>query len=55
MHLRRSDIFGSSNRRIEYLDIARTFAIFCVVLCHSVETIYKFSLQEWNGYTYYCY
>lgn len=31
--------------RIIYLDIARTFAIIFVVLCHSVELIYKMNLQ----------
>lgn len=34
--------------RIIYLDIARTFAIILVVLCHSVTLIYKMNLQEWN-------
>ena len=33
--------------RIIYLDIARTFAIIFVVLCHSVELIYKMNLQGW--------
>ena len=31
----------SKNKRIQSFDIARTFAIMCVVLCHSVETAYS--------------
>ena len=31
----------SKNNRIQSFDIARTFAIMCVVLCHSVETAYS--------------
>ena len=34
--------------RIIYLDIARTLAIFLVVLCHATEGIYKMSLEEWS-------
>lgn len=35
--------------RIEYLDVARTFAILCVVLCHCVEKVYGTSLTEWRN------
>lgn len=38
-------------KRIEYLDIARTFAIICVVLCHCVGNIYQFNLKEWNDFS----
>ena len=30
------------------LDVARTFAILCVILCHSVETLYNFTPQGWK-------
>ncbi len=33
-------------RRIE-LDIARAFAIMCVILCHATETIYSFNRIGW--------
>lgn len=36
---------NQEKNRIIYLDIARTFAIIFVVLCHSVELIYKMNLQ----------
>ena len=36
------------NKRLINLDIARTFAIICVVLCHSIQCIYKFNMQTWN-------
>lgn len=38
---------NQEKNRIIYLDIARTFAIIFVVLCHSVELIYKMNLQGW--------
>ena len=41
----------NAKKRIINLDIARTFAILCVVLCHSVECVYKMNLQEWNSYS----
>lgn len=37
----------SNKKRIYYLDIARTFAIISVVLCHSVELIYNMNLKGW--------
>ena len=40
-----------SKKRNFALDIARTFAIICVVLCHSVESVYKFDMQEWNAFS----
>ena len=30
------------------LDVARTFAFLCVILCHSVETLYNFTPQGWK-------
>lgn len=36
--------------RIEWLDLTRTIAIFCVVLNHAVESIYGFTLNDWNSY-----
>lgn len=30
------------------MDLIRTLAIMCVVLCHSVEKIYSLNLEEWN-------
>lgn len=36
-------------KRIKNLDIARAFAIICVLLCHSVEYIYLFTLNSWIG------
>lgn len=35
------------HKRIINLDIARTLAIMCVVLCHSVELIYNMNLETW--------
>ena len=40
---------NQEKNRIIYLDIARTFAIIFVVLCHSVELIYKMNLQGENS------
>lgn len=37
----------SNKKRIYYLDIAKTFAIISVVLCHSVELIYNMNLKGW--------
>ena len=34
-------------RRIDFLDMARTFAIISIVLCHSVELIYPMNLEGW--------
>ncbi len=34
--------------RVVFLDLIRTLAIMCVVLCHSVEKIYSLNLEEWN-------
>jgi surface polysaccharide O-acyltransferase-like enzyme len=31
--------------RIAWVDTARVFAIFCVVLCHAVETVYQFDID----------
>lgn len=39
------------NKRLINLDVARTFAIMCVVLCHSVQCIYKFNMQTWNTFS----
>ena len=39
------------NKRLINLDIARTFAIMCVVLCHSIQCIYKFNMQTWNTFS----
>lgn len=38
---------ATTNKRIIYIDIARTFAIIFVVLCHSIELIYSMDLKEW--------
>lgn len=35
----------ASNKRITWIDYARTFAIVCVILCHSTEYIYQFDLD----------
>lgn len=35
----------NNKRRLEYLDIARTFAIISVVLCHAVELVYQMKLK----------
>lgn len=37
----------TSKNRIDYLDIARTFAIISVVLCHAVELIYNINVEGW--------
>lgn len=37
-----------NGERVVYLDLIRTMAIMCVVLCHSVEKIYGLNLEEWN-------
>lgn len=37
------------NKRIIKYDIARTFAILCVLLCHCTETIYNLSPNGWDG------
>lgn len=37
------------DKRIVYLDIARTLAIILVIFCHAVETIYKMNIFEWNS------
>ena len=34
-------------RRIAWLDTVRTLAIFCVMLCHCIETAYDLNLREW--------
>ena len=39
----------NKKNRIEFLDIARTFAIISVVLCHSVELIYNMKLEGWEN------
>ena len=41
----------TKNRRVE-LDIARTFAIICVVLCHATEAIYAFNKNGWANLGY---
>jgi len=39
-------VYESFNKkRIDYLDIARAFAIISVVLCHAVEFIYNVNLE----------
>lgn len=38
-------IITSNEKHIEWIDFARTFAIFCVVLCHTVEKIYPFNIR----------
>ena len=38
----------SSDKRILYLDIARTIAIILVVLCHATETIYRIDTSDWT-------
>lgn len=41
-------VYESFNKkRIDYLDIARAFAIISVVLCHAVEFIYNVNLEGW--------
>lgn len=35
----------NNKTRLEYLDIARTFAIISVVLCHAVELVYQMKLK----------
>lgn len=37
-----------TKKRIVQYDISRTFAILCVILCHSVETIYNFNKEGCN-------
>lgn len=39
--------YGKKQRNIKF-DIIRTFAILCVILCHSVEAIFDFSQQGWD-------
>lgn len=39
-------ITNHKSKRILWLDVARTFAILCVVLCHSVEHIYPLNLES---------
>ena len=41
------------NKRILELDIARTLAILCVVLCHSVELIYNMNADSWSNMSFY--
>lgn len=36
------------NKRIIWMDVARTFAIISVLLCHSVESIYLMNMEEWS-------
>ncbi len=36
---------GSEQRRIEWIDYVRAFAIICVVLCHATEGIYSLDLN----------
>ena len=36
------------NKRIRWMDFARTFAIISVILCHSVESVYSMNMEEWN-------
>lgn len=40
-----NSIVTINEKHIEWIDFARTFAIFCVVLCHTVEKIYPFNLD----------
>ncbi|MBE6754004.1 MAG: acyltransferase [Ruminococcaceae bacterium] len=37
-----------SQKRIIWLDGVRTVAIACVLLCHSIETVYEMTLDEWR-------
>lgn len=37
-----------SGGRIAWLDAARAVAILCVLLCHSIETAYDFTIEEWR-------
>lgn len=39
--------YEKKQRNIKF-DIIRTFAILCVILCHSVEAIFDFSQQGWD-------
>lgn len=39
----------NKSKRIQCLDIARTFAIMSVVLCHAVELIYPMNVKGWTS------
>lgn len=41
--------YSNSKKRIIKLDIARTFAILCVILCHSSEALYQINKSGWNA------
>lgn len=41
--------YSNSKKRIIKLDIARTFAILCVILCHSSEALYQMNKSGWNA------
>jgi len=38
----------SSGKRVVWLDGVRTAAIACVLLCHSIETVYEMTVEEWR-------
>ena len=40
-------------QRVICLDLIRTVAILLVILCHSVEAVYRMGLNEWNSLSYY--
>ena len=35
-----------TSKRIEWADMARSFAVFCVISCHTVEEVYPFDVSS---------
>lgn len=44
---------NSTNKRIEWIDLARATAILLVVLCHACESFYSFELEHFSTYPLY--
>ncbi|WP_294155247.1 hypothetical protein [uncultured Clostridium sp.] len=37
----------TEDRRIEWMDFSRTFAIISVLLCYSADSVYSMNMEEW--------
>lgn len=43
---------NNEDSRFLWLDASRVFAVICVILCHTTETIYKMNVNNWEGLSY---
>lgn len=46
-----NNLVQAKKRRIEYLDFAKTLAIFCVILCHCIEKIYYYDVSIYQYFS----